>query len=129
MNIQISQFKKLNSFLATFIPRVEGEDQELNKTDAENLIRTLVFIIDSLLKAENLYKKRNLILPDGRSFFTGDIIGIMTNINLYLYKFDTKVLNFTRTERQTFIFILENIIDYFKNSSVYANQKDKHWSF
>lgn len=125
MNIQISQFKKLNSFLAAFAPQVEGENQELNKTDAEKLIQSLVFIIDSLLKAENLYKKRNLILPDGRSFFTGDIIGVMTNINLYLYKFDTKVLNFTRTERQTFIFILENIIDYFKNSSVYANQKDK----
>jgi ATP-dependent Clp protease ATP-binding subunit ClpC len=125
MNIQIGQFKKLSSFLAAFVSPVDWENQELSKVEAEKLIRTLVFIIDSLLKAENLYKKRNLILPDGRSFFTGDIIGVMTNINLYLYKFDTKVLNFTRTERQTFIFILENIIDYFKNSNVYANQKDK----
>ena len=125
MNIQLSQFKKLNTFLASFVPDVEAEKTELSKSSTEKLIRSLVYIIDSLLKAENLYKKRNLILPDGRSFFTGDIVAVMTNINLYLYKFDTKVLNFTRTERQTFIFILENIIDYFKNSSVYPNQKDR----
>ncbi len=125
MNIQLSQFKKLNSFLAGFASDVEPEKNELTKSSTEKLIRSLVYIIDSLLKAENLYKKRNLILPDGRSFFTADIVAVMTNINLYLYKFDTKILNFTRTERQTFIFILENIIDYFKNSNAYSNQKDK----
>lgn len=101
------------------------EKNELNKADAERLIRSLVLIIDGLIKAENLYKKRNLILPGGRSYFSGDVVEVMTNINLYLYKFETKVLNFTRTERQTFIFILENVIDYFKNTASYANQKDK----
>lgn len=125
MNIQFSQFKKLNSFLETFCPPLEVEKNELTKSSSEKLIRSLVYIIDALIKAENLHKKRNLILPGGRSFFSGDVVEVMTNINLYLYKFDTKVLNFTRTERQTFIFILENVIDYFKNTGMYANQKDK----
>ncbi|MCU0287268.1 MAG: ATP-dependent Clp protease ATP-binding subunit [Acidobacteria bacterium] len=125
MNIQFNQFKKLSTFLETFSQQLEIEKNELNKTDAEKLIRSLVFIIDGLIKAENLCKKRNLILPNGRSYFSSDTMEVMTNINLYLYKFETRVLNFTRTERQTFIFILENVIDYFKNSAAYANQKDK----
>ncbi|MCX6581699.1 MAG: ATP-dependent Clp protease ATP-binding subunit [Candidatus Aminicenantes bacterium] len=125
MNIQFNQFKKLNTFLETFSPQLEMEKNELNKADSEKLIRSLVFIIDGLIKAENLYKKRNLILPNGRSFFSGDVVEVMTNINLYLYKFETKVLNFTRTERQTFIFILENVIDYFKNTALYDSQKEK----
>lgn len=125
MNIQFTQFKKLNTFLETFSPQLEVEKNELNKADSEKLIRSLVFIIDGLIKAENLYKKRNLILPNGRSFFSGDVVEVMTNINLYLYKFETRVLNFTRTERQTFIFILENVIDYFKNTTLYENLKDK----
>ncbi len=125
MNILFNQFKKLSSFLVSFSPQLELEREELNRENSEKLIRSMVYIIDALIKAENLYKKRNLILPEGRSFFTGDTVEIMANINLYLYKFDTKVLNFTRTERQTFIFIIENIIDYFKNCSIYSNQRDK----
>jgi ATP-dependent Clp protease ATP-binding subunit ClpC len=125
MNIQFNQFKKLHSFLVSFSPQLEFDGEGLNRENSEKLIRLLVYIIDALIKAENLYKKRNLILPEGRSFFTRDTIEVMANINLYLYKFDTRVLNFTRTERQTFIFIIENIIDYFKNCSIYANQRDK----
>ncbi|MCP4218235.1 MAG: ATP-dependent Clp protease ATP-binding subunit, partial [bacterium] len=60
-----------------------------------------------------------------RTFFTGNVIEVLTNISLYLYKFDTKILNFTRTERQTFIFILENIIDYFKTSRADMSSKEE----
>lgn len=110
--------------MVSLSPQLELENKELTKESSERLIRSLAYIIDALVKAENLYKKRNLILPEGRSFFTGDVVEVLSNINLYLYKFDTKVLNFTRTERQTFIFIIENLIDYFK-SGYYTNQKDK----
>ncbi len=65
------------------------------------------------------------MLPEGKSFFTTDIVDLMMNINLYLYKFDTTIFNFTRTERQTFIFIIENIIDYFKRGRYYIDKKDK----
>lgn len=125
MNIQFSQFKKLSALLSAVTPQLDVEKQELNKTNSDKLIRHLVFIIDALIKAENLHKKRNLILPEGRSYFTGNVVEAMANVNLYLYKFDTRVLNFTRTERQTFIFIIENVIDYFKNNTLYTDKGDK----
>lgn len=125
MNIQFSQFKKLSALLSSVNPLYDGDKDELNKSSAEKYIRQLVFLIDALIKAENLHKKRNLILPEGRSFFTGNIMELMANINLYLYKFDTKVLNLSRTERQTFIFILENVIDYFKNAALYTDKSDR----
>jgi ATP-dependent Clp protease ATP-binding subunit ClpC len=125
MNIQYNQFKKLDSFLAYFFPQLNFAPRELNQESSEQLIRYLIIIIDTLVKGENLYKKRNLILPEGKSFFSRDIVDLMMGINLYLYKFDTTIFSFTRTERQTFIFIIENIIDYFKRNRFYADKKDQ----
>ncbi|UCH98399.1 MAG: AAA family ATPase [Candidatus Aminicenantes bacterium] len=124
MNIQYNQFKKLDSFLVNFFPQLDFNHKELNRENCERLLHYLVIIVDTLVKGENLYKKRNLILPEGRSFFHTDIVDRMMNINLYLYKFDTFIFNFTRTERQTFIFIIENIIDYFKRGRYYVDKKD-----
>lgn len=125
MNIQISHLKKLNSFLDYFFPQLDFKKKELNKDDADQLLYYLVLIIDTLVKSENLYKKRNLILPDNKSFFTKETVPLMENINLYLYRFDTRIFSFTRTERQTFIFIIENIIDYYKRSGFYTTDKDQ----
>lgn len=125
MNIQYNQFKKLDALLTYFFPQLELDQKELNQENSERLIHYLVIIIDTLVKGENMYKKRNLMLPEGKSFFTTDIVDLMMNTNLYLYKFDTTIFNFTRTERQTFIFIIENIIDYFKRGRYYIDKKDK----
>jgi ATP-dependent Clp protease ATP-binding subunit ClpC len=125
MNIQYNHLKRLNSFLSYFFPSLELDKKDLNQESSEQLIHHLVIIIDTLLKGENLYKKRNMILPEGKAFFTRDMVDLMANINLYLYKFDTRVFSFTRTERQTFVFILENIIDYFKRSRFFVDRKDK----
>jgi ATP-dependent Clp protease ATP-binding subunit ClpC len=111
--------------LTYFFPQLELNHKELNQENSERLIHYLVIIIDTLVKGENMYKKRNLMLPEGKSFFTTDIVDLMMNINLYLYKFDTTIFSFTRTERQTFIFIIENIIDYFKRGRYYIDKKDK----
>lgn len=126
MNIQYNHLKRLNSFLSYFFPGVDLGGKDLDQEGAEKLIHHLVIIIDSLIKGENLYKKRNMILPDGKSFFVRDQVELMANINLYLYKFDTRIFSFTRTERQTFVFILENIIDYFKRSRFFTEQKEKN---
>jgi ATP-dependent Clp protease ATP-binding subunit ClpA len=125
MNIQYNQFKKLDALLTSFFPQLEQTQMELNQENCEQLIHYLVIIIDTLVKGENLYKKRNLMLPEGKPFFTNDIVELMLNINLYLYKFDTTIFSFTRTERQTFIFIIENIIDYYKRGRYYLDKKDK----
>jgi ATP-dependent Clp protease ATP-binding subunit ClpC len=129
MNIQIDQYKKLNAFLAYFFPQRDFNKRELDKKDSDQLIRHLAIVIDALLKGENLYKKKNLILPEGMSFFTNDPVARMAAINLYLYRFDTSVFSFTRTERQTFIFIIENIVDYFKRDRLFPDQKEQKGLF
>ncbi|MCI0470246.1 MAG: AAA family ATPase [Candidatus Aminicenantes bacterium] len=125
MSMLLDNFKKINGFLAYFAPRLNFEKKEFNKKNSEELIYSLVYILDVLIKSECLYKKKNFILPEGKSFFPGNIIDIMSNINIYLYKFETKILGFTRTERHTFVFIIENLIDYFRNNDVYRDSKDK----
>lgn len=125
MNILFSNLKKINSFLSYFAPGLSFEKKELNKKNSEQLIHYITYIIDALIKSECLHKKRNLILPEGKDFFPGDVIDIMSNVNVYLYKFETKILSFTRTERHTFVFIIENLIDYLKNNDLYLESKDK----
>ena len=125
MGVQLGNLKNLSSFLSFFFPKLDFEKKEFNKKNSEQLVICIIYIIDALIKGENLYYKRNLILPDGKNFFPGKIIDVMGNINFYLSKFDTKVFTFTQTERQTFIFIIENIIDYFKKKDVNIDSKDK----
>lgn len=125
MNIQIDQFKKLNAFLVYFFPHLEVEKKDINKKSADQLIRCIAFIIDTLMKGENLYKKRNLILSDGQTFFSGKTVSLLSNINLYLYRFETTIFSFSRTERQTFIFIIENIVDYLKRSRFSEEKKEQ----
>jgi len=125
MNIQYNQLKKIDTFLSYFFPQLNFGLRELDRPNSERLIGYLTIIIDTLIKGENLYKKRNFILPEGKSLFSADIIDLMQNISLYLYKFDTTIFAFTRTERQTFIFIIENIIDYFKRGRFFADKKEQ----
>jgi ATP-dependent Clp protease ATP-binding subunit ClpC len=125
MNIQFTQYKKLHSLLASFYPNQNVDKKELNKKDSGELINYVITIIDTLIKGENYHKNKNVMLPNGRSFFTENRVEVLSNINLYLYRFETKILNLTKSERQTLIFIIENVIDYLKSSSTFDGQKDK----
>ncbi len=129
MNVQFNNLIKLNNFLAYFAPQTNFEKREMTQENSEKLIQYLMIIIDALIKSENFYKKRNLILPEGKGFFPDDITEVMANINIYLYKFDTRIFNFTRTERQTFVFIIENLIDYFKACYLYHDKRDRKGVF
>jgi len=82
MNIDAEQFKKLNAFLTYFFPFLDMDQKELNKNNADLLIRYVVLLIDALLKGENLYKKRHMILPDGKVLCSSDTTELMSNITL-----------------------------------------------
>lgn len=125
MNVLFSNLKKINNLLSIFVPRENFEKKGLDKKNSELLIHYLSYILDALIKGESLYNKRNFILPEEKNFFPGNAIDVMSNINLYLYKFETGILSFTRTERHTFVFIIENLIDYFKSDDLYLENKDR----
>ena len=124
MEIQFDRLKRVNTLLSFFFPDLEVE-RELNRKNAEIFVYYFSFILDALIKAENLYKKRHIELPDGRDFFSPQFIALMENAILYFGKFETSVFKFSRTERQTFIFIIENIVDYFRRIESQENGGEK----
>jgi len=125
MDMQFEQYKRLSAFLTYFFPGQDITGKELNAKNCDSLIYLLISAFDALIKGENLFKKRNMMLQEGHSFFSRDPIDLIGNIILYLYKFETKIFSFSRTERQTYIFILENLIDYYKRSRLFGEKKEQ----
>ena len=125
MDPHFGQFARMGSFLAIFLPDFKFEKREFNKENSDRLIFFIVSVLDALFKAENLSRKKNFQIPAGKVFFSGDILQTLENIIAYLQMFNTQVLSMSKTERQTLVFILENLSDYLRNSRLQAEDKEK----
>jgi ATP-dependent Clp protease ATP-binding subunit ClpC len=125
MDPHFSQYGRMSSFLSFFVPDFKFEKREFNKENSDYLIFSLIRVLDALFKAENLARKKNFQHPAGKTFFAGDILLTLENIIAYLQAFHTQVLSMSKTERQTLVFILENIGDYLKNSRLLTGDKEK----
>lgn len=125
MNIQFESLSNIKFILNLVFPKMDLTKFKLNKSGAEQLLSHLVFIADAMLKSENLYHKRNFLLPDGESSIREGLMPAMRYLGSYLNHFNTSVFDFSKTERQTFIFIIDNLIDYQKNVEFFADKKGK----
>ena len=125
MDPHFGQFGRMGMFLAIFLPDFKFEKREFNKENSDRLIFYVIHILDALFKAENLARKKNFQLPAGKAFFYNDILQVLENITAYLQAFNTQVLSMSKTERQTLVFILENLGDYLKNSRLQAEDREK----
>ena len=125
MDPHFSQYSRMGAFLAVFLPDFKPERCEFTKENADRLIEHLIWILDALFKAENLARRKNFQLPAGKTFFPEDILSVLENVNAYLQAFNTQVLSMSKTERQTLVFILENIGDYLKNSRILNEDREK----
>ncbi|HEX7502460.1 MAG TPA: AAA family ATPase, partial [Acidobacteriota bacterium] len=125
MDPTFGQYARLGTFLAIFLPDFRLEKREFNKENADRLVLFLAVALDALFKAENLARRKNFQLAPGKTFFPEDILPALENVIAYLQMFNTQVLSMSKTERQTLVFILENISDYLKNSRLQAQDKEK----
>ncbi|MCU0236207.1 MAG: ATP-dependent Clp protease ATP-binding subunit [Acidobacteria bacterium] len=125
MDQLFSQYPRLGAFLAIFLPEFQLEKREFNKENADRLIACLVGVLDALFKAENLARRKNLRLAPGKTFFPDDMLLVLENVAAYLQTFNTQVLSMSKTERQTLVFILENVGDYLKNGRLQEAEKGK----
>jgi ATP-dependent Clp protease ATP-binding subunit ClpC len=125
MDPLFTQYPRLAAFLAVFLPGFKQEKREFNKENAERLIGCLVGVLDALFKAENLARRKNLRLAPGKTFFPDDLLPALENVVAYLQAFNTQVLSMSKTERQTLVFILENIGDYLKHGRAQEAEKEK----
>lgn len=123
MNIQFESLSNIKSILNLVFPKMDLIKFRLNKSSSEQLLSYLVFIIDTLLKSENLYHKRNFLLPEGESSIQEGLIPALRHLGNHLSHFNTSIFDFSKTERQTFIFIIDNLIDYRKNVEFFADKK------
>ncbi len=126
MDPLFSQYPRLGAFLALFLPDFKAEKREFNRENADGLIQGLVRVLDALFKAENLARRKNLRLPPGRTFFPDTLPPILENIVAYLQEFNTQVLSMSKTERQTLVFILENIGEYLKSGDRLEPKQNKN---
>ena len=129
MNNSFAQYKRIQAILAQVAPDWKFDKREFNRENAEKLVCLCVFLLDALFKGENIMRKKNLQLPAGRDHFSADPLALMENINLYLNAFHTQVLSFSRNERQTFTFIIENLIDYLRGIASQDDEKEKKKAF
>ncbi len=125
MDPLFTQYPRLAAFLAVFLPGFKQEKREFNKENAERLIGCLIGVLDALFKAENLARRKNLRLAPGKTFFPDDLLSTLDNVVAYLQAFNTQVLSMSKTERQTLVFILENIGDYLKHGRAQEAEKEK----
>jgi len=125
MDPLFNQYPRLGAFLAVFLPGFKQEKREFNKENAERLIGCLVGVLDALFKAENLARRKNLRLAPGKTLFPDDLLPTLENVVAYLQAFNTQVLSMSKTERQTLVFILENIGDYLKHGRAQEAEKEK----
>ena len=129
MESHFGQFARLSQFLTVFSPDFKFEKREFNKENADLLLVNMIAVLDGLFKSENLARKKNFQLPVGKTFFSGDIFQMLETIIGFLQVFNTQVLNMSKTERQTMVFILENISDYLKNQKTQLDDKVKKGLF
>ncbi len=125
MDPHFGQFGRMGLFLSIFLPDFKFEKREFNKENSDQLIYYIVSVLDALFKAENLARKKNLQLPAEKVFFGNDVLHTLANIIVYLQTFNTQVLSMSKTERQTLVFILENLSDYLRNSRLQAEDREK----
>ncbi len=121
MDIHLEELNKVTGLMTTFFPGYSMKKGGFRSENSNELIRLITLILDSLIKSENFRKRQNLELPHDYNLFTDDIVGILRNISFYLQRFETSIFKFTRTERQTFLFIIENIQEFLLNSG--SNEK------
>jgi ATP-dependent Clp protease ATP-binding subunit ClpC len=125
MDPHFGQYGRMSLFLAIFLPDFKFEKREFNKENSDYLISYLIRVLDALFKAENLSRKKNFQLPAGKTFFTSEVLPALENVISYLQAFNTQVLSMSKTERQTLVFILENIGDYLRNGLLPAEERER----
>ena len=121
MDIHIEDLNKVSGLISTFFPDYSIKKGGFRSNNSGELVRLITLITDVLIKSENFRKGQNLDLPRDYDFFSDDIVGILKNISFYIQRFESGIFKFTRTERQTFLFIIENIQEFFLISG--SNEK------
>ncbi len=124
MPLSVPPYRRIESFAAPFFSSAPSW-REFDRDSADALLALVAHLLDALCLAENRQRRKNLQLPAGRSFFVppGDVAGRLENVRDFLQAFTCRALDLSKAERQTFSFILENVVDYLRSSAVAADPR------
>ncbi len=129
MDIQLTELKNASGFLKTFFPGLHLKKGAFGKDNSVRPVLFLTYIVDALVKSENLRKRQNLELQPEYDYFTQDPVKILRNISFYFHRFETNIFKFTRTERQSFLFVMENIQEFLKSEGFGDEKKSDSGGF
>ncbi len=129
MNKFFNTLSNLNDILSVFFPKLKTSRLEFNEKNSKMLLFKLILIIDAITKSENLYKKRNIFLLENNYWLNLDPIKSLERIALYIRKFDPLSFKMSKTDRQTFLFVIENIVDYLKQDKPLQDSEDRRKLF
>jgi len=129
MAIEITNPEKLKSFLSVFGCEDVFPIEKIDREKTEKITVCLITIIATLLKGENLSFRKNLYFKNNPNLSGNDMGSMIEYIKKYLKSFNTAVFKFSKSERQTFLFVVENIEEYFENIESFRLKKDKNTFF
>lgn len=112
MTLQVNQLKNTNEFRQALFPDLKLDDRALNWETTEELLQYDIHMLDALIRAESLHKLKHCAFHEDVKPFDPDPVSALARIRQYLSSFDSKLFLFSRSERQTFGFILENLSEY-----------------
>lgn len=129
MTLQVNQLKNTNEFRLAFFPGFKLDDRTLNWETTEELLQFDIHMLDALIRAESLHKLKHCPIEDGVLLFDPSPGSALARIRKYLASFDSKLFLFTRSERQTFGFVLENLGEYLNRSENAADSGERQQLF
>jgi len=129
MTFQVNQLKNAGEFRNAFFPGLKLEERALTHENVDQLLMYDVRMLDALTRAESHYKSRHFYPGNGSGMCDPDPVSMMFRIRDYLIRFDSKLFTFSRSDRQTFAFVLENICEYFNKRAESLDQRDQSQLF
>ncbi|HNX98695.1 MAG TPA: hypothetical protein PKK12_13545, partial [Candidatus Aminicenantes bacterium] len=118
-------YENVARFVAPLWPQVVSDRHDLTRENADQLLPPLIHLLDALFKAENLHRRKHFLPFEGKSFFGGEPASLLGCSGAFLLTFPSQVFPFSKTERQTFSFVMENLVDYFRAQDAPASKDAK----
>ncbi len=124
MKESLGQYGKLIALAAPLLP--DGfSRREAGRREYETLFSAIVLVLDAITKADPGHRGLHPPRPAPNSWFSPETRIALDNLAFLLTRFNSPALRLSRTDRQTLVFILENMADYFQRLDAEKSEKSR----
>lgn len=124
MKESLGKYGKLFALSAPLLP-ADFVRREAGRPEYETLFSAVVFVLDAIAKADDTHRGLHPPRPAPKSWFSPETRVVLDNLAFLLTRFNSPALRLSRTDRQTLVFILENMADYFQRLEAEKSEKSR----